>query len=445
MNGRLILKAVIQGPLAIGGQRPEAAVPRPSPHQSMIAAKQKSVAAIRMTAGVAWACRFLYPPIKRRVETMNDRETAKGRACRHAPIVCVRLLLSGALLALLSLSLSGCSAFGPGTIARDRFDYSAAVAASWQRQLLLNMVKSRYADTPIFLDVASIVNQYALATEVNLSGGLSSGIAGDAVALGARGRYEDRPTITYNPVTGEQFTRSILTPLPPASIFSLIQAGWPVDFVFRLAVRAVNGIYGSGGERSIGRPADPEYYLLIEAMREIQIAGGMGIRITRRPDAQSTVLLFRSGRSLEVADQIEFVRNTLGLARNSRSYTLAFGDVASSDKEIAILTRSMLEIVSNIASTIEVPQQHVTERRTYPTIVERIDEDTLLEPLIRVYSSTTEPDDAFVSVTYRDHWFWVDDRDLSSKRMFTFLLFMFSLAETGQAPMSPVVTINAGG
>ena len=382
---------------------------------------------------------------KRGEGTMNDHESTGGQACTHAPLACARMLMSGAFLTLLLLGLSGCSAFGPSTIARDRFDYSAAVATSWQRQLLLNMVKSRYADTPIFLDVASIVNQYALATEVNLSGGLSNGIAGDAVALGARGRYEDRPTITYNPVTGEQFTRSILTPLTPASIFSLIQAGWPVDYVFRLAVKAINGIYGPAGERSTGRPADPEYYLLIEAMREIQLAGGMGIRITRQQDAQATVLFFRSARSLKVADQIEFVRNTLGLARNSKSYTLAFGDVASSDKEIAMLTRSMLEIVSNIASTIEVPERHVLERRTYPTVVERVDDETELAPLIRVYSSATEPDDAFVSVTYRDHWFWVDDRDLSSKRMFTFLLFMFSLAETGRAPVSPVVTISAGG
>ena len=376
---------------------------------------------------------------------MDNCETAGVRDFRHARFGRARLLLSGAVSTLLSLSIVGCSAFGPTTIARDRFDYSAAVAVSWQRQLLLNTVKSRYADTPIFLDVASVVNQYALTTEVNLSGGLSSGIAGDAAALGARGRYEDRPTITYNPVTGDQFTRSILTPLPPASIFSLIQAGYPVDLVFRLAVRAINGINGSSGEQSAGRPADPEYYSLIEAMREIQIAGGKGIRIARGQDAQSSVLFFRSARSLEVSDQIEFVLNTLGLARNSKSYSLAFGDVASSDTEIALLTRSMLEIIANIASTIEVPEQHVVERRTYPTIVERVDDETELTPLIRVYSSTNEPDDAFVSVTYRDHWFWVDDRDLNSKRMFTFLLFMFSLAETGQAPVSPVVTISAGG
>jgi hypothetical protein len=156
-------------------------------------------------------------------------------------------------------------------------------------------------------------------------------------------------------------------------------------------------------------------------------------------------LFFRSARSLEVSDEIDFLLNTLGLNRRSQSYTLVFGDVAASDTEIALLTRSMLEIVSNIASTIEVPEQHVDEQRTHATVIERADEETELKPLIRVYSSDTQPEDDFVSVTYRDHWFWVDDRDLASKSMFTFLLFMFSLAEHGQAPVSPVVTISAGG
>ena len=55
------------------------------------------------------------------------------------------------------------------------------------------------------------------------------------------------------------------------------------------------------------------------------------------------------------------------------------------------------------------------------------------------------PPDAYVAVPYRDHWFWIDDRDLASKRMFSFLLFMFSLAESGRAPQAPVVTISAGG
>ncbi len=40
------------------------------------------------------------------------------------------------LLILLSLGLSSCASIGPGTIARDRFDYIAAISDSWKSQKL---------------------------------------------------------------------------------------------------------------------------------------------------------------------------------------------------------------------------------------------------------------------------------------------------------------------
>ena len=43
----------------------------------------------------------------------------------------------------------------------------------------------------------------------------------------------------------------------------------------------------------------------------------------------------------------------------------------------------------------------------------------------------------------RGHWFWVDDRDLPSKRVFTFFRMFSSIAETGVTPQLPVLTIPA--
>ena len=48
-------------------------------------------------------------------------------------------------LAMIILLLSGCSAIGPGTVKRDRFDYNTAVSDSWKEQTLLNIIKIRYA------------------------------------------------------------------------------------------------------------------------------------------------------------------------------------------------------------------------------------------------------------------------------------------------------------
>ena len=70
--------------------------------------------------------------------------------------------------------LPGCTHLGPKTVAVDRFDYSTAIADSWKQQTLLNIVKLRYMDLPVFVDVASIVSGYSMQTGVSVNGTLSS-------------------------------------------------------------------------------------------------------------------------------------------------------------------------------------------------------------------------------------------------------------------------------
>ncbi len=62
------------------------------------------------------------------------------------------------------------------------------------------------------------------------------GVPNSSIGLGAQGQFTDRPTVTYNPLMGERFARSLMTPIPPPALMSLIQAGYPVDLVLRLAV-----------------------------------------------------------------------------------------------------------------------------------------------------------------------------------------------------------------
>ena len=63
-------------------------------------------------------------------------------------------------LALFALALAGCASLGPTTVARDRFDYVEAISDSWKRQMMLNLVKVRYADAPVFLDITSVISSY---------------------------------------------------------------------------------------------------------------------------------------------------------------------------------------------------------------------------------------------------------------------------------------------
>jgi len=139
-----------------------------------------------------------------------------------------------------ALLFTGCAGIGPGTVARDRFDYVTSISESWKRQMLLNLLKVRYSDAPVFMDVASVINAYELTGDVSLSGQVAKIGRGDQFAsLGAGGRYSDKPTITYQPLAGDKFTRSLMLPLPISGILFLIESGYPADLVLRVCLNSI--------------------------------------------------------------------------------------------------------------------------------------------------------------------------------------------------------------
>src|SRR6187455_233183 len=103
--------------------------------------------------------------------------------------------INALLLAAIGLSIvSGCRSIGPATVARDRFEYSSSISESWKRQTLLNIVKLRYLDPPIFVDVGQIVAGYSLETSFSAGGSLPENPAfgGNTATLGGAARFTDR-------------------------------------------------------------------------------------------------------------------------------------------------------------------------------------------------------------------------------------------------------------
>jgi hypothetical protein len=341
------------------------------------------------------------------------------------------------------LGLAGCAGFGPGTVARDRFDYHTAISESWKSQMLINLVKLRYGDAPVFLDVNSVISGYTIEAGMGLGAQWWSNPYSTNQALSATGKYTDRPTITYSPLVGEQFARSLMTPIPPAGLLTLIQAGYPADLVFRVLTHSINGIRNSFGGGARMRNADPEFFPLLGKLRAIQESGAMGLRM-KKIDKDEAVVLFFQGKADQVAEaDVLAVRTMLGLDPRAQDLKVVYGSLATNDREIAVLTRSVLEILIDLASMIEVPAQHVTERRVNPT-VSAIAAGAPVRPLVRIQSSQERPADALVAVPYRDYWYYIDDRDLPSKGIFSFLMFVFTLVEKGGTGGGPVVTIPAG-
>ena len=342
------------------------------------------------------------------------------------------------LMILVALQIAGCAGVGPPTVARDRFDYVTAISESWKQQTLLNLVKTRYADAPVFMDVTSVINQYAVEGQINMGANFD---IRNTQSVGGSGKYTDRPTITYAPMMGEKFTKSLMTPIPVPGILFLLQSGYAADYVIRITVQTINGMENRYGGSLSGRTADQKFHQLLTALRRIQLAGGLGMRVKPMGEKKAVVMFFRPLTDEAIAGEFKKARELLGLDENTREFQVGYGSFAADDKEIAILSRSMLQVMIDFASYIDVPDSDVAEGRVYASQRESAETESEFPPLIRVRNGTARPDDAYVSVRYRDRWFWIDDRDYPSKRMFSFLMFLFSLTETGGQQMAPIVTV----
>jgi hypothetical protein len=66
------------------------------------------------------------------------------------------LVLGGSLLAL-----AGCSTLGPRLLKGERGSYNLALQYTNDEQLLLNVVRLRYRDTPVFLEIGSLSTQFS--------------------------------------------------------------------------------------------------------------------------------------------------------------------------------------------------------------------------------------------------------------------------------------------
>jgi hypothetical protein len=341
------------------------------------------------------------------------------------------------LLILLILAIGGCS-LGPQTVQRDRMDYVAAISDSLKTQMLYNLVKLRYGDMPVFMDVSSIINQYQYAGALNVGAAWTNSPSSSTTSLAGTGQYAERPTITYTPQTGDKFTRSLLTPIPPSVVVNFLQAGRSPDVMLRICVQSINGIRNQGQTT----PVDPRFERLIHLLTETQQLGGVVARSGEGKDKGSSYLIITNPDDPKAAAPRAEIKNILKLKPDATEFSVVYGPSPASDTQIAMVTRSVFDVMVQVALSAEVPQKDIDQGRSYPN--SPLSHDPSYKPLARIHCGKSPPQDAFIVVRYRDLWFWVDDKDLQSKRMFTTLLLMVNLAESGQPAAAPLVTIPAG-
>jgi hypothetical protein len=132
----------------------------------------------------------------------------------------------------------------------------------------------------------------------------------------------------------------------------------------------------------------------------------------------------------------------LHLNPEATEFELTSAPLPSSDTEFAVQTRSIAELMQNMAAQVEVPPEDLSQHRAFPGFATGHDVPGVI-PMIRIRSSKQKPNDALVTVHYRNDWFWIADDDLVSKGAFAQLMQLFTMTDSGPRQNLPVVTIPA--
>lgn len=199
-------------------------------------------------------------------------------------------LLSAVAILCLEMALTGCQTAGPASIQRGRPDYNNAIQETTAQMVLANIVRVHDGEMPLVMDVtqvnAAVQVQGSLSpsvagigglsalqgagpavttgiTTTGTTGALSSKMAGTRTeGVGMALQYQESPTITYAPLSGQPLISQISQPIPVSVITSLIESQWSVPALLSLTVNYIT-------------PNTKDHYAISNALFELNSYGAV--------------------------------------------------------------------------------------------------------------------------------------------------------------------------
>jgi len=364
-----------------------------------------------------------------------------------------RAARAGALVATVAIgaTLAGCvSNLGPRTVVPARFDYNQALSTSWNEQILLNLVRLRYRDTPVFLEVGAVLAQYSITGAGSVAAEISgAGSDGNLYGIGGAVEVNESPVVTYTPLQGEDFVRRLLTPISPATVLLLSQAGWSIERLMLCCVNRLNDLpnaTSAAGPTPDYRPVYERFHRVAFLLRELQMAGTFNFRIARTDEGERFLIEIVPSDDPAIDAKAAEVAEILGIERGQGVYRLV-EEAAPEGGHLEMTGRSLLGVFFYLSQAVTVPAAHVEAgwvTRTLDSDGSDFDWSDLTGRLFHVANSNERPAHAFAAVPYRGHWFYIDDTDLNSKTTFGLLTLLFSLQASGADGVSPLLTVSTG-
>ena len=362
------------------------------------------------------------------------------------------------LIAAAVILISGCAARGAKRVPADRFDYNGAIAQSTREQMLLNIVRSRYLEVPVFLTVSSVLTQYEYDSSVSLGGILEFGSGTTDSATGdANLRFSERPTITYLPVEGQEFSAHLLSEIPSEIIFAAAQAGWPVDVFMRIGVQRLGATENmSFGEIPASGYVDTKtqfasdlkklerFERMINLIFVLSDQEIIEVQQVEEDDKSQRYLIIAEKVPEDMRPLLSELRQLIGLSNRNR-FRITDRVTNLKDDEISIQTRSVMAMMEFMARGVEVPLEHLEDGRVIDYGLQN-SEGEVAKGLIpfRMHSKKSRPENAFAAVRFNNYWYYIDHADITSKRALSLIIVLFRLQAPTPSGAAPILTLPTG-
>ena len=214
------------------------------------------------------------------------------------------------LVLVLALCLTGCHF--PSKIAMEgsggRNAYNMEVQKTNAEEMLLNLVRLRYFDSPFFLEVSSVTNQFTMRNLAVASIKLPGFDKTNPMSLGGETQWTNQPTIQYSPLQGKEFANQLMQPLDINTIQQVIYSGWDIERVFSLTVKNFQEFPNIPREG-----LDPDelirhqkFHQLIKLMTALQLKGDLqiGIGQSKAEDANKPNLQFAFPSDNKISEEM---------------------------------------------------------------------------------------------------------------------------------------------
>ncbi len=174
-----------------------------------------------------------------------------------------RLAVLSCSMAVIVLALSGCA--GPPVLGRQVLGYDEVAKGLDEKLLLLNIARVDNGETVHFTSTSSIAATFDWTATIGAGGSLNRKSAADFLDLNIGATASENPTFSIVPISGEQFTKRVVTPFTEDAFEFLVFQGGSIDQVMRIMaagieVQTKNGSFVRFIENDPRRPQEYEEF-----------------------------------------------------------------------------------------------------------------------------------------------------------------------------------------